>query len=418
MALVSLCPFCVHTTNEVVHQFAELRVIASTPENREGFALALAYRQRKAPLMHSRRLYFEDVLNIVSCFAVVALHCSLAVFSPARGLAWDRALVCQAVFIFAVPVFVMLSGANLMEYRMRYSTAQFFKRRVLRTGLALVVGSAVFYLIYYLAFRFFPDSYWGARDYTEAFSVGDFLDRLLTNRINDTYWFFYSIIGVYCVTPLLALAAERKRLLEGLLAAGFAVAFLVPALGWAKVLPPEYQETLTGVPLLSSNMVFYFLLGYYLRRYVADTRGVRLAALVATVASPVLMLLISQGANAGLPQYDSTPISEGFPLAATFAAGLFCLARCLEPRLKAMGSPAHGVLTTVASTSLYVYLFHLVAIYWLNMSVGPHTHELFRRHPVVEALVAFAMTEVAGLAIVLAKRWLKTRRACRQVSAA
>ena len=220
------------------------------------------------------------------------------------------------------------------------------------------------------------------------------------------------------MTPLLALAAERKRLLEGLLVAGFAVAFLVPVLGWAKALPPEYQETLTGVPLLSSNMVFYFLLGYYLRRYVADTRGVRLAALVATVASPVLMLLISQGANAGLPQYDSTPISEGFPLAATFAAGLFCLARCLEPRLKAMGSPAHGVLTTVASTSLYVYLFHLVAIYWLNMSVGPHTHELFRRHPVVEALVAFAMTEVAGLAIVLAKRWLKTRRACRQVSAA
>lgn len=226
--------------------------------------------------MHSHRLYFEDVLNIVSCFAVVALHCSLAVFSPERGIAWDRALVCQAAFIFAVPVFVMLSGANLMEYRKRYSTAQFFKKRVLRTGLALVVGSAVFYLIYYLAFRFFPDSYWGARDYTEAFSVGDFLDRLLTDRINDTYWFFYSIIGVYCVTPLLALAAERKRLLEGMLVAGFAVAFLVPVLGWAKALPPEYQETLTGVPLLSSNMVFYFLLGFVLvRRRLKARRACR-----------------------------------------------------------------------------------------------------------------------------------------------
>lgn len=418
MALVGLCPFCVHTTNEVVHQFAELRVIASTPENREGFALALAYRQRKAPLMHSRRLYFEDVLNIVSCFAVVALHSSLAVFSPARGIAWDRALVCQAVFIFAVPVFVMLSGANLMEYRKRYSTAQFFKRRVLRTGLALVVGSAVFYLIYYLAFRFFPDSYWGARDYTEAFSVGDFLDRLLTDRINDTYWFFYSIIGVYCVTPLLSLAAERKRLLEGLLAAGFVVAFLIPVLGWAKVLPPEYQQTLTDVPLLSSSMVFYFLLGYYLRRYVADTRGVRLAALVATVTSPVLMLLISQGANAGLPQYDSTPISEGFPLAATFAAGLFCLVRCLEPRLETLGPRARGVLTTLASTSLYVYLFHLVAIYWLSMNVPPQTIEFFQRHRVAEALLAFALTEAASLVIVLAKRWVKTRRARRRGSVA
>lgn len=368
--------------------------------------------------MYSRRLYFEDVLNVVSCFAVVALHCSLAVFSPERGLTWERALVCQAVFIFAVPIFVMLSGANLMEYRKRYSTAQFFRRRVLRTGLALVVGSAVFYLIYYVAFRFFPNSYWGVRDYTDAFSVGDFFDRLLTNRVNDTYWFFYSIIGVYCVVPLLSLAAERKRLLEGMLAAGFVVAFLIPALGWAKVLSPEYQKTLTGVPLLSSSMVFYFLLGYYLRRYVADARDVRLAALVATVASPVLMLLISKGVNAGLPQYDSTPISAGFPLAATFAAGLFCLVRCLELRLETLGPRARGVLTTLASTSLYVYLFHLVAIYWLNMSVPPQTIEFFQRHPVAEALLAFAMTEVASLVIVLVKRRLKARRARRQVSAA
>lgn len=320
--------------------------------------------------MYSRRLYFEDVLNVVSCFAVVALHCSLAVFSPERGLTWERALVCQAVFIFAVPIFVMLSGANLMEYRKRYSTAQFFKRRVLRTGLALVVGSAVFYLIYYVAFRFFPNSYWG------------------------------------------------KRLLEGMLAAGFVVAFLIPALGWAKVLSPEYQKTLTGVPLLSSSMVFYFLLGYYLRRYVADARDVRLAALVATVASPVLMLLISKGVNAGLPQYDSTPISAGFPLAATFAAGLFCLVRCLEPRLETLGPRARGVLTTLASTSLYVYLFHLVAIYWLSMNVPPQTIEFFQRHPVAEALLAFAMTEAVSLVIVLVKRWLKARRARRQGSVA
>lgn len=339
-------------------------------------------------------------------------------FSPERGLTWERALVCQAVFIFAVPIFVMLSGANLMEYRKRYSTAQFFKRRVLRTGLALVVGSAVFYLIYYVAFRFFPNSYWGVRDYTDAFSVGDFFDRLLTNRVNDTYWFFYSIIGVYCVVPLLSLAAERKRLLEGMLAAGFVVAFLIPALGWAKVLSPEYQKTLTGVPLLSSSMVFYFLLGYYLRRYVADARDVRLAALVGTVASPVLMLLISKGVNAGLPQYDSTPISAGFPLAATFAAGLFCLVRCLEPRLETLGPRARGVLTTLASTSLYVYLFHLVAIYWLSMNVPPQTIEFFQRNPVAEALLAFAMTEAVSLVIVLVKRWLKARRARRQGSVA
>lgn len=52
------------------------------------------------------------------------------------------------------------------------------------------------------------------------------------------------------------------------------------------------------------------------------------------------------------------------------------------------------------------------------MSVPPQTIEFFQRHPVAEALLAFAMTEVASLVIVLVKRRLKARRARRQVSAA
>ncbi|MCH3957727.1 MAG: acyltransferase [Olsenella sp.] len=116
---------------------------------------------------HSR-LYFEDVLNVLSCFAVVALHCSLTVFGPARGHEWNVALVQQAVCIFAVPVFMMLSGANLMEYRSRYSTREFFRKRVLRVGVALLVGS----IACYLAYGLFLDSFWGARDVAKDFSLG------------------------------------------------------------------------------------------------------------------------------------------------------------------------------------------------------------------------------------------------------
>lgn len=70
---------------------------------------------------------FVDVLNIISCFAVVCLHTSLGVFSPQRTRLWAFQELMQAVFIFAVPIFFMVSGMNLLDYRKKYSTKVFFK---------------------------------------------------------------------------------------------------------------------------------------------------------------------------------------------------------------------------------------------------------------------------------------------------
>ena len=58
------------------------------------------------------------------------LHCSTVVFAPARNATWVRAVGYQSVFIFAVPIFFMVSGANLLGYRKRYSTRTFLKRRL------------------------------------------------------------------------------------------------------------------------------------------------------------------------------------------------------------------------------------------------------------------------------------------------
>jgi surface polysaccharide O-acyltransferase-like enzyme len=350
-------------------------------------------------------LYFEDVLNVLSCFAVVALHCSLTVFGQGRGHEWNIALVQQAVCIFAVPVFMMLSGANLMGYRSRYTTGEFFRKRVLRVGVALLVGSVACYLAYGL----FPDSFWGARDVVKDFSLREFVHGFLGNTINNTYWFFYAIIGVYCVTPLLSLAADRPRLLRGLLVGGFLLAFVVPTLTWAHLVRPEDVSAVQGWPLLTSTSVFYFLLGYYLREYVQDTTAVRVGAVVAMVASPVLMYAIGHAVNVASPQYDSFPVNAFFPLAATYAAGLFCVVRILEPRLRALGRRAKGVLATLSSASLYVYLFHIPVINWLGVNVTPELSARFVRHPLYEAVIVFVMVGVPSVAYASAKRAAKRR---------
>mgnify|MGYP002568534409 CR=1 FL=1 len=80
--------------------------------------------------MPQKRILYFDVLNILACICVIWLHCNSVLYSydPGAGL-WRLSLFVQVICHFAVPAFFMISGANLMNYREKYSTAEFIKRQ-------------------------------------------------------------------------------------------------------------------------------------------------------------------------------------------------------------------------------------------------------------------------------------------------
>ena len=82
--------------------------------------------------MKGERVVYFDLLNIVACLAVVFLHCNNMVFTYAPGKNWAFGLGIEVVFYWAVPIVIMISGANLMKYRDRYDTKTFFKKRLAR----------------------------------------------------------------------------------------------------------------------------------------------------------------------------------------------------------------------------------------------------------------------------------------------
>ena len=59
-----------------------------------------------------RRYYYLDALNILATFAVVMLHSSEFAFANASGIRWDLAVAIQVLFIFAVPIFLMISATQ------------------------------------------------------------------------------------------------------------------------------------------------------------------------------------------------------------------------------------------------------------------------------------------------------------------
>ena len=69
------------------------------------------------------------MLNVVSCLGVLFLHTSgFWGFGKTRG--WVAANFIECVFYFAVPIFIMIPGATLIDYRDRCTTAEYFKKRI------------------------------------------------------------------------------------------------------------------------------------------------------------------------------------------------------------------------------------------------------------------------------------------------
>ena len=79
---------------------------------------------------NNKRLIYLDILNILSIFAVVAMHMNGSVHSLPLNKSWAFSLLVDTLCYFAVPIFVMISGATLMNYRQKYDTKTFFKKKI------------------------------------------------------------------------------------------------------------------------------------------------------------------------------------------------------------------------------------------------------------------------------------------------
>lgn len=190
------------------------------------------------------------LLNIVACFAVIVLHCCTpAFFSYREGIRWDIANVLQQVFKFAVPCFFMMSGANLLGYYKRYSTKEFYKKRLLRVAVPFVIWSIILY-IYSVVKKGIKTDEWN-------FSIYNFVYLFMNNKINNVYWFFYSIIGLYLLTPVIKEIVKNEKVTKWFLILSFVYLTINPILVNSGI--GNYFQ----LPIISKYL-FYYILGYYL----------------------------------------------------------------------------------------------------------------------------------------------------------
>jgi surface polysaccharide O-acyltransferase-like enzyme len=200
-----------------------------------------------------QRVHYFDFLNVFACISVVVLHCNGYTHTFAHNAAWEQAILFETVFFSAVPIFFMLSGATLFNYKDRYTTAEFYKKRYTKTLIPYIVFGIGLYMLY-----FFKHSAQTA----EPFNIHHFLSSMLTGQIPyANYWFFIPLFMLYLFIPLIEKLVTKSSIQE--------LALLVSLVFFFKAIIPVINSV-TNWDITQSTPIggycIYAILGYILAK--------------------------------------------------------------------------------------------------------------------------------------------------------
>lgn len=302
-------------------------------------------------------------LRVLAIVAVVSIHTTGLTMTDEglRGSAvWWVAAIVNVGSTWAVPVFVMISGALLLRARPGEDAYAFYRRRLARIAVPLV-----FWHAFYIAFKM------GVKDYRPSAEkvVGD----LLLARTYTALYFFWLILGLYLLAPVLRVFLAKASRRDTWLVTGLALAF---GLG-IQITNAYIQVRELGAPALRLTAptyflpyVGYFMLGHMLRDVVLTARQRVAAAVVLVLALTELVWQHTHAADLPLDFAVALPPNTLGSVTAVSAALVFLLARGALDR-------AGGVGRETGDRVLGVFGCHLAVLYgfqqWYGMEDGATT---------------------------------------------
>jgi len=216
---------------------------------------------------------YGDAIRVLGTLAVVINHvCDMVLFHApawqAQSAGWWMANVVDAACRWAVPAYIMLSGALLLDPARNETAGEFYRRRLARLGVPVAAWTAFFL--------------WFSVEVTGWVPTwSDAVANLLYGEPYAHLHFLFRILGLYAFTPMLRVflrhADRRLVVLATALALGFAGANSVVD----GIVGVKSTAFMRFAPFLG-----YYLLGYVLRdvRLDASGRACAWAAFLASVA--------------------------------------------------------------------------------------------------------------------------------------
>ena len=304
-----------------------------------------------------------DLIRTLAIVGVILLHASndltIQTMSQLEIVRWWTVDIYQCLGRIGVPLFVMLTGALLLQPSKNESMGAFFKKRWARIGLPFFFWGAA-----YFVWDFFVEH--------QAITVSAIVQGILTGPYYQ-FWYLYMLVGLYLLTPLLRIfvAHADNNLLRYFTILWFLGASIIP---FAGLLTPYHLDnnvlTITG-------MVGYYVLGIYLlsvkiRRSIVliiMSLGIGLTAF----ATYVLAVTIGGGTTFFFQEYYSPTLILASVMAFLLLTGIQPVSNQLKTTTKVTDekivtakkssrSIGARLLKIISDNTLPIFLFHVMVL--------------------------------------------------------
>lgn len=286
---------------------------------------------------------YISLLHVVACIAVVVLHTNGCFWNfSSTKLYWKTANVIESVFYFAVPIFFMVSGATLIDYMDRYSTKQFFVKRIQKTVIPFIVWSLFGIVFGCFVLKKIP---------VEDIGLVYIYNSVLNTSAVSVFWFFPPLFCAYLCMPLFAAVDKSRRLqvFTYVAVAGYILNVFIPFFRnlFFSHLSFPFSLAIAGSPLV------YLVIGYLLSHYdcpAAWKKTIYISAVVALIVHIVGTYYLSMEADSVVKTFKNLIV------AVPYASGIFCFFRTYGNRI--MDSFVGKIVDFLKRYTFAIYLLH------------------------------------------------------------
>ena len=296
-----------------------------------------------------------DSLRALAMLGVIIIHIS----SPLVNMTYNKNMpywwigsVVDSAVRFAVPLFLMLSGATLLGKE--YKLSDFYKRRFSR-----VLVPFLFWMVVYWAYRWTTLA--PKAQPLDISAIWNWATGLfLKEGISKHFWYVYMILFIYLFVPFLGKGLRKlnKSAISNILLLWVVLTFTFKSVplnmyGWSG----DYGSKLLGFFLYSGFLV----LGFYLSKLPVYSSRIRISAaavfILSVLVSAVSTYFFSQKAHKlDLSMYSYLSINTIIQSIAIF---MWIKDSSIKNKLISL------IQTNISNYSYGIYLVHILVISFL-----------------------------------------------------
>ncbi|MBN1129161.1 MAG: acyltransferase family protein [Chitinispirillaceae bacterium] len=293
-----------------------------------------------------------DLLRFFAVFSVVVLHAAVPFvlsFGRIPPGDWWAGNILDSSVRWCVPVFVMISGALLLNRDNNQSILSFYRRKTYRILIPLL-----FWSIFYSALNGFILN----RSH-QSVSSGLLIFNFLTGRPYPHLWYLYMLLGLYVLTPFLRRAIGA---LDSVRAAAVTIFFIVVGMLFA-LFPETNYETGNIFPVWSVQFLGYFIFGgIAFKKRIWEKTGFSVLIILfflsaAATAAGCGWFSLNRSLRDGLIFYNYTT-----PSVAVMSMAIFLLSAKMNRIFPLLRKPAASIIRTTFG----IYLIHPLFLFFME----------------------------------------------------